>query len=327
MKEMNRRRATVALASLATTGLVPQGARAQAYPARAVKIIVPYGTGTVSDGTARLMSERLGELWNVGVTVENMPGAGGVVGTQAIVRAPADGYTLGMLSSNHGMNSALYTKLPYDPVADLSLILHVTYNQFAFCANPALPVQTLNDLIALARSKPNEITYASSGNGGSPHLAMAKLAYMAGIRLLHVPYKSNGAAVTDVLSGQVDLIATSISALAPHVKAGKLRALAVSGDVQSPQLPGVPTASEAGVKGYSMTNWNGFVAPAGLPGAMTAKLQADMLSVLKDKRTTDRLAGLGAEIEVLNSEEFGKKLRAEIISWSQVVKAANVKID
>lgn len=327
MKPISRRSAAKLLAFAATMPVLGGKAFAQAYPAKAVKLIVPYGPGTVSDATARMMAERLGELWGVAVVVENLTGAGGVVGTQAIAKAAPDGYTLGMLASNHAINAALYSNLPYEPVRDFQPLLHTTFNQFAFCVNPSVPAQTLAEFIALAKVRPGHLTYSSSGNGGSPHLAVAKLAYMAGIQLTHIPYKSNGAAVTDLLSGQVNLMSTSISVLAPHVKAGKLRALAVSGDNRSPLLPDVPTANEAGVAGYSMKNWNGFVAPAGLPAPLAAKIQNDMIAILKDKRSLDRIAALGAELEVLRSDEFEKKLRGEIASWTQVVKATGAKAD
>lgn len=325
MRTISRRQTVIGLASLPLFAAAP--AFGQVFPARTVKLIVPYGPGTVSDATARLMAERLAELWGVGVVVENLTGAGGVVGAQAIAKAAPDGYTLGMLASNHAMNAALYSNLPYDPVKDFKPLLHTTYNQFAFCVNAAVPAQTLRELLALAKAKPGFVTYSSSGNGGSPHLAVAKLAYMAGVQLTHVPYKTNGAGVTDLLSGQVMLMATSVSVLAPHVKSGKLRALAVSGDIRSPMLPETPTANEAGVAGYSMTNWNGMVGPAGLPALLVAKLQADMTTVLKDKRTLEKVAALGAELELLGPDDFDKKLRNEIVSWTQVVKATGVKAD
>ncbi|RYY65995.1 MAG: tripartite tricarboxylate transporter substrate binding protein, partial [Comamonadaceae bacterium] len=243
MRHLSRRQAVTCLAAAPLFMAMTRPATAQAFPTRPVKLIVPYGAGTVSDASARLMAERLAELWGTGVVVENLTGAGGVVGAQAIAKAAPDGYTLGMLASNHAMNAALYSNLPYDPVKDFKPLLHTTYNQFAFCVNPAVPAQNLRELLALARARPGYVTYSSSGNGGSPHLAMAKLAYMAGVQLTHVPYKTNGAAVTDLLSGQVMLMATSISVLAPHVKAGKLRALAVSGSARSPMLPDTPTAA------------------------------------------------------------------------------------
>lgn len=302
-------------------------AQNQTFPARPVRLIVPYGPGTVSDASARLLAERLAEAWGVGVVVENLTGAGGVVGAQAIAKAPPDGHTLGMLASNHAMNAALYGNLPFDPVKDFRPLLHTTYNQFAFCVHPSVPAQSLRELVALAKAQPNFVTYSSSGNGGSPHLAMAKLAYMAGVKMLHVPYKTNGAAVTDLLSGQVMALATSVSVLAPHVKTGKLRALAVSGDVRSPMLADVPTANEAGVTGYSMTNWNGIVAPAGLPAPLAKRLVADMTRVMKDPRMVEKVSALGAEIELLTADDFERKLRQEIVSWTQVVKATGVKAD
>ncbi|WP_310309897.1 tripartite tricarboxylate transporter substrate binding protein [Hydrogenophaga laconesensis] len=292
-----------------------------------MKIIVPYGPGTVSDLTARLLAERLSELWKQGVVVDNQTGAGGAIGTNAIARSIPDGYTLGMLASNHAMNAALYSNLSYDAVKDFKLLVHTTFNQFAFCVNPGLPVQSLRQLIDLAKERPGYVTYGSSGNGGSPHLAMAKLAYMAGVQLTHIPYKSNGAGVTDLLSGQIMMMSTSISVLAPHVKAGKLRALAVSGQTRSPLLPDVPTVAEAGIAGYEMTNWNGLVGPASMSDAIASKIQNDVLSILKDIRTQERVAALGAELAPLESVAFEKKLQAEILSWTEVVKSAKVKVD
>lgn len=321
----SRRRAIQLLGGLPLAMALPS--RAQEYPVRPVKIIVPYGPGTVSDLTARLLAERLSELWKQGVVVDNQTGAGGAIGTNAIARSIPDGYTLGMLASNHAMNAALYSNLSYDAVKDFKLLVHTTFNQFAFCVNPGLPVQSLRQLIDLAKERPGYVTYGSSGNGGSPHLAMAKLAYMAGVQLTHIPYKSNGAGVTDLLSGQIMMMSTSISVLAPHVKAGKLRALAVSGQTRSPLLPDVPTVAEAGIAGYEMTNWNGLVGPASMSDAIASKIQNDVLSILKDIRTQERVAALGAELASLESVAFEKKLQAEILSWTEVVKSAKVKVD
>lgn len=299
----------------------------QAFPVKPVRLIVPYGVGTVSDFTARLLAEKLSTAWGQGVVVENLTGAGGVVGTQTIAKAAPDGYTLGMLASNHAMNAAIYARLPYDAVRDFTPVLHVSFNQFAFCVNSNVPATTLKDFIALAKAKPNQINYGSSGNGGSPHLAVARMAYMAGIQIVHIPYRSNGAAVTDLISGEVALMATSISALLPHIKSGKLRALAVSGDQRSPLLPDVPTVAEAGVPGYSMKNWNGIVGPAGLPPLLVARLQADLREILKDKGVQDQFAAQGVEMEILDSKAFGQRLRDEIATWNEVVKATGAKID
>jgi tripartite-type tricarboxylate transporter receptor subunit TctC len=321
------RRGILRGAFIAFAALACSISAAQTYPSRPVRLIVPYGPGTVSDATARLFAERLSALWGQPVVVENMTGAAGVLGTQTIAKAQPDGYTLGMLASNHAMNAAIYPKLPYDPVKDFKLILHTSFNQFAFCINANVPANTLQEFIALARSKPNQLDYASSGNGGSPHLAMAKLAYMADIKLNHIPYRSNGAAITDLIGGRVAIMSTSISALLPYVKTGQLKALAVSGDTRSPLMPDVPTAAEAGVPGYSMKNWNGIVGPAALPQAIVDKIQKDLLTVLKEKQVTDTFVALGVEMEPLGTDEFKRRLVDEIASWDKVVKATGAKID
>ncbi len=324
MPSFHRRKLLLAGASFPLL-LGPGLAATQSYPARQIRFIVPYGPGTVSDASARLLADKLKERWGQSLVVENLTGAGGVVGTQAIARGAPDGYTLGMLASNHAINAAVYPNLPYDPVADFKPIVHVTFNQFAFCVNSEVPANTLQEFIALAKRQPGKLNYGSSGNGGSPHLAVAKFAYMAGIDLMHIPYRSNGAAVTDLIAGSVALVSTSISALLPHVKNGRLKALAVSGDRRSPLMPEVPTVAEAGVPGYSMKNWNGIVAPAGLSRELVSQIQGDVVAILKDKSVQERVATLGAELDVLPSDAFERRLREEIVSWKDVVKAAGVK--
>jgi tripartite-type tricarboxylate transporter receptor subunit TctC len=281
----------------------------------------------VSDWTARLIGEKLAAGWGQQVIVENLTGAGGVLGTQAIAKAPPDGYVIGMMASNHPMNAAAYRSLPYDAVADFKPVIHTSFNQFLFCVNAAVPAKTLQEFIALAKAKPSELNYSSSGNGGSPHLAVEKLAYMAGIKVTHIPYRSNGAAITDLVSGQVAMMATSISTLLPHVKTGKLRALAVSGDARSPLVPDVPTVAESGVPGYSMKNWNGIVGPAHLSPSIVARLQQDVVSILKDKTVADQFAGQGVEIEVLMSDDFGRRIVDDIAAWQKVVQASGLKVE
>jgi len=281
----------------------------------------------VSDATARLLADKLSERWGQGIVVENLTGAGGVVGTRAIAQSAPDGYTLGMLASNHAINAAVYPDLPYDPLADFTPIVHVTFNQFAFCVNADVSANTLEEFITLAEEQPGKLNYGSSGNGGSPHLAVAKFAHMAGIDLMHIPYRSNGAAVTDLIAGNVALMSTSISALLPHVESGRLKALAVSGDQRSPLMPEVPTVSEAGVPGYTMKNWNGIVGPAGLPRELVERVQNDIIEILKEDDVSERIATLGAELDVLPSDAFERRLREEIVSWKEVVSAAKVKPD
>jgi len=281
----------------------------------------------VSDATARLLADKLAERWGQSIVVENLTGAGGVVGTRAIAQSTADGYTLGMLASNHAINAAVYPDLPYDPLGDFTPIVHVTFNQFAFCVPADVPANTLQEFIALAEEQPGKLNYGSSGNGGSPHLAVAKFAHMAGIDLMHIPYRSNGAAVTDLIAGNVSLLSTSISALLPHVESGRLKALAVSGDQRSPLMPDVPTVSEAGVPGYTMKNWNGIVGPAGLPRELVEHIQDDIIEVLKENAVSERIAALGAELDVLRSDAFERRLREEVSTWKEVVTAAKVRPD
>lgn len=302
-------------------------ARAQTYPSRSVRLVVPYGPGTLSDSLSRQLAEQLSTRWKVGVVVENLTGAGGIIGTQAIAKAPADGYTIGMLASNHALNAALHASLPYDPLKDFTPLLHVSSNQFMLCVNSQVPAATLQEFLALAKAKPNELTYASSGNGGPTHLAVAKLAHMTSVRMLHVPYKSNGAGVNDLLGNQVSCMATSVSVLAPHVKTGKLKALAVLGDTRSPLIPEVPTAQEAGVAGYSMKNWNGIAAPAGLHPEIASQLQRELTEVLSQPAMRDKIAGMGAELELLDAKAFGERIRSEIVAWKQVVVATGAKVD
>jgi tripartite-type tricarboxylate transporter receptor subunit TctC len=300
---------------------------AQSFPARPARLIVPYGPGTVSDLLSRMLAQRLSETWGQGVVVENVVGAGGVIGIQALAKSLPDGHTLGMIASNFAMNPAVHAKLSYDSVRDFKPILHLTFNHFAFVVNPSFPARTVQELIALARAKPGAIDFASSGSGGSPHLAVEMFAHMAGIKLTHIPYRTNGQAVTDVLSGQVALMATSASTLLPHIRQGKLRALAVSGSRRSPLLPDVPSLAEAGVPGYDMKNWNGILAPAGVPDDVVAKLQADITKVFKRPDFEAQVHAMGAEVELLGPDDFGRRISDEIALWTRVVKESGVRVE
>ena len=323
---MDRKRRTFIAAAAGAALLRAVPAIAQSYPARPVRMVVPYGPGTVSDMLSRLLAQRLGETWGQGVVVENVVGAGGVIGIQALAKSPPDGHTIGMISSNFAMNPAVHANLAYDSVRDFRPVLHLTFNHFAFVVNPSFPARTVAELIALAQAKPGTIDYASSGNGGSPHLAVEMFAHMAGIKLTHIPYRSNGDGVTAVLSGQVSLMATSASTLLPHIRQGKLRALAVSGNRRSALLPDVPSVAEAGVPGYDMKNWNGILTPAGVPDVIVAKLQSDITNVFKRADFEAKVHALGAEIELLGPDDFARRINDEIALWKRVVKESGVRI-
>ena len=266
-------------------------------------------------------------MWGQGVVVENLPGTSGIIGLQTLAKSPPDGYTIGAVSSNFAINSALFTKLPYDPIKDFKPLLNLTSNYFVFVVHPSFPGRTVHELIALAKAKPGAIDYASTGNGGSPHLAVEMFAHMAGIKLTHVPYKATGPAVTDVLSGRVPVMSTSISTLLPHIRAGRLRALAVSGDRRVAQLPDTPTVAEAGVPGYEMRHWVGMVAPSGVPDAATARLRADIATVLKSGDVEAQLNAQAVEIDLRGADSFAKLIGEEIALWTQVVKQSGARVE
>jgi tripartite-type tricarboxylate transporter receptor subunit TctC len=323
--DVTRRTFMASTAGAALLGALP--AFAQSYPTRAVRLIVPVGIGTTTDLVSRIVAQRLGEAWGQGVVVENLPGTSGILGLQQLAKSPPDGYTIGAVSSNFAINSALFTKLPYDPIRDFRPLLNLTSNYFVLVAHPSLPAKSVQELIALAKAKEGAVDYASTGNGGSPHLAVEMFAHMAGIKLTHIPYKATGPAVTDLLSGRVPLLFTSISTLLPHIRTGKLRALAVSGGKRVAQLPDVPTMVEAGVPGYDMRHWVGMVAPSGVPEPIVAKLQADMTKILRTPEVESQLNAQAVEVDLLGQDAFAKRISDEIALWTRVVKQSGARVE
>ena len=320
-----RRTFNAALASAALLGALQ--ARAQSFPDRPVRLICPYGPGTVSDRLSRALGQQLNAGWGQPVVVENVTGAGGVIGIQALAKSPPDGHAIAMIASNFAMNPAVYPRLSYDTFNDFKPVVHLTFNHFAFVVHPSFPARTLEEFVALARAKPGTIDFASSGTGGSPHLAVELLAYLAKIKLTHIPYKSNGQAVTDVLGGTVPMMATSVSTLLPHIRQGKLRALAVTGSKRSPLLPDVPTAAEAGVPGYEMKNWNGIIVSSGVSDAVVGRLQKDITGIFERADFKAQVDAMGAEVELLGPADFGRRLRDEVAMWQRVVKESGLKFD
>lgn len=320
-----RRAFNAALASAALLGALQ--ARAQSFPDRPVRLICPYGAGTVSDRLSRALGQQLNAGWGQPVVVENVTGAGGVIGIQALAKSPPDGHAIAMIASNFAMNPAVYPRLSYDTFNDFKPVVHLTFNHFAFVVHPSFPARTLEEFVALARAKPGTIDFASSGTGGSPHLAVELLAYLAKIKLTHIPYKSNGQAVTDVLGGTVPMMATSVSTLLPHIRQGKLRALAVTGSKRSPLLPDVPTAAEAGVPGYEMKNWNGIIVSSGVSDALVGRLQKDITGIFERADFKAQVDAMGAEVELLGPADFGRRLRDEVAMWQRVVKESGLKFD
>ena len=299
---------------------------AHAFPTKPVRIIVAFPPGGGTDIVARMIAVPLGEAWKQPVVVENRAGASGVIGTEIAARADADGHTLFMATmGNMTANQHLYPKMAVDPLRAFAPITKVVDVHFVFMANPALPADGVPELIALAKSKPGQIHYSSSGPGGAPHLAMELFKRQAGVDLTHVPYKGSGPGMTDLLGGRVMLTMDSLLQGLPHIRAGKLRALAVLGPRRSALLPNVPTMAEAGVAAYSLTNWFGLLAPAGTPKDVLAKVHADVVKVLAEPELRKKIAEMGADVVGNSPEEFGAWMRAESAQWAEIIKSANIR--
>jgi len=307
--------------------LMPWSA-AFAFPARPVKIIVAFPPGGGTDIVARLLAPRLGEAWGQAVIVDNRAGASGTVGTEAAARADPDGHTLFMATmGNMTANQHLYPKMAVDPLRAFAPITKVVDVHFVFLANPSLPANNVQELIVLAKKRPGEIAYSSSGPGGAPHLAMELFKRGAGVDLQHVPYKGSGPSFNDLIGGRVMLTMDSLVQSLPHIKAGRLKALAVLGPRRTALLPDVPTVAESGLPGYALTNWFGLLAPAATPKQVLVQLNADVLKVLRQEDLQKRIADLGADVVGNSAEEFGAAMRAESAQWAEVIKAAGIRVE
>jgi tripartite-type tricarboxylate transporter receptor subunit TctC len=301
---------------------------AQAFPTKPVKIIVAFPPGGGTDIVARLIAPRLTEGWGQPVVVENRAGASGTIGTEAAARSDADGHTLFMATmGNMTANQHLYPKMTLDPLRAFAPITKVVDVHFVFMANPALPAASVQELIEVAKKRPGELHYSSSGPGGAPHLAMELFKRQAGVSLTHVPYKGSGPGMNDLLGARVMMTMDSLLQGLPHIKSGRLRALAVLGPKRSALLPDVPTMAEAGVSGYALTNWFGLLAPAATPKEVLLKLNRDVLQVLKDPEIKTRIADMGADVVGNSAEEFGAAMRAESAQWAEIIRGANIRIE
>jgi tripartite-type tricarboxylate transporter receptor subunit TctC len=313
---------------LAAAITAPCTVNAQSYPAKPVRIVVPFAPGGTTDILARLVGQRLGETWRHSVVIDNRPGANGALGTEIVAKAPPDGHTIvmGYLGSL-GINPHLYSKLSYDPLRDFAPITLVASTTQAIVTHPALPVRSTQDLIALAKRRPGQISYASAGIGAPSHLAGELFKMMAHIDLIHVPYKGSGAATTDLLGGHVALSFGGLAAAVPYVKAQRLRVLAVTGAARSPAMPQVPTVAESGVAGFDVTSWFGLLAPAGTPHELIARLHGDVVKILKTDDVRERLAADGAEVVANTPDEFAAYIKSELTKWGRVVKAAGIRAE
>jgi tripartite-type tricarboxylate transporter receptor subunit TctC len=293
---------------------------AQTYPQKTVRIVVPAAPGGGTDILARIIAYKLTENLGQQFVAENRPGAGQILGTESVARSAPDGYTLLMGASPIATNQVLYKKIPYDTLRDFAPIMLCASAPNLLVVHPALPANSVKELVALAKSRPGQITYASAGVGTSPHLSMELFLNMAGIRFVHIPYKGTGPALIDVIAGHVQSTNMNILAGVAHVKAGKLRALAITSANRSAVLPALPTVAEAGVAGYEAISWFGLLAPAGTPRPIIEKIYTETVKVLQMPEVREKLAGDGAEPTPNRPDEFAAYIRSEIIKWTKLVK-------
>lgn len=301
---------------------------AQSYPGKPVRFISPYAPGGGTDIMARTLAQKLTESLGRQFVVENRPGGGGITGTETAAKAPPDGYTI-LLGSKGPLtvNPALYAKLPYDTLRDLAPISLISIVPAVLAVHPSLPVKSVKELIALARARPGELTFSSSGNGGSGHLSGELFAAMAGAKMVHVPYRGTGPATTAVLSGEVTLSFGNMVALQPHVQAGRLRALAVTSAKRLSAAPQLPTVAEAGLRGYEYVTWYGVLAPAGTPKDIIAKLNAELVKIARQPDMRERLTGEGGEVVGSTPEEFSSYIKSELASSAKLVKSVHVRAE
>ena len=317
-----------ALALLALSLVLVGPAGAQPFPAKPLRLFVGFSPGGGVDITGRIVAAKLSELWGQAMTVENRLGAGGTLAADAVAKAPADGYTFVVCNAaSHGIAPSLYKKLPYDPIRDFTPISLLGITSNVMVVHPSVPATTVAEFIAYAKANPGRISFGSSGIGTSPHLSVELLKSMTGINLVHVPYKGGAQSSTDLLGGQIQLLITNLPEQIGYIKAGKTRALGVSTIKRSPQLPDLPTISEAGVPGFDVTVWYGLCAPAGLPRALVDKVNADVAKAVLSPDTRQRLFDQGVEASRNSPEEFAAFIRAEVTKWAKVVRDSGATAD
>ena len=319
-------RSTLALLGLAAV-MAQAPASAQAYPNRPVKIVVPFATGGPADVYARFMAQRLGDALGQSFVVDNKPGGGSVIGTDLAAKAPADGYTLLMMSNTHTVNETLIPNKPFQLMRDFVGVAPINYSDLVLVAHPSVSANNLRELLAQAKANPGKMNYASSGPGTPYHMAGELLKSMASIDVVHVPYKGSSGARTDVLGGQVQLMFDAVTTMTEQVKAGKVKALATSGRARSDVLPDVPTLSEAGVPGYEATIWLGLMAPRGTPQEVVNRLNDAVGKIVGTAEQKQQWSKQGAVPMVMNPTAFTRYLNEDIAKWSTVIKTANIKLD
>lgn len=303
------------------------GAASQTYPSHPVRVVIPLGAGGTTDVPGRIVAQRLSEALGQQFIVENKPGAGGTIGADFVAKSKPDGYTLLLTATPHVITANLYKNLPYKPLDDFTPVIRVASGPYVLTVHPSLGVNSVRELIALAKAQPGKIDYASSGNGSAQHLVGAMFAHMAGIQLSHVPYKGSSQAQQDVVAGIVKVGFFGTPIVIPHMKSGRLRALAVSTAQRSPHMPGTPTIAESGVPGYEALVWVGMLAPAGTPADIVARLNGGITNVLRAPDVQKLLASAGLDPTPTTPAEFGSYLKSEYDKWGKVVRDSGAQIN
>jgi tripartite-type tricarboxylate transporter receptor subunit TctC len=313
--------------ALAAVSLAAPSAHAQTYPNRPIRIVVPFSPGGAVDGPMRVIAEELSKRLGQGLIIDNKPGAGATIGAEIVAKSAPDGYTLLLASQTNAISASLYPQLAFDPVEDFAPVSLIGREPGVLVVNPSLPVNTLQEFIAYAKSRPGQVDYASSGNGSGQHLFAALLASMTGMKLNHIPYRGSGQATTDLIGGRVQMSMPGMAGMLGHIRSGKLRALAVTGARRAPQLPDVPTVAEAGVPGYEAYVWMGLLAPKATPAAVIDKLHRELLVVLATDEVKRYMANASIEVVGSSPTEFGAFFRREKDRWARIVRETGAKVD
>ena len=322
----HRIRITAALAlCLLTSPLLAQ--TAAPYPNRPIRMVVASAPGGILDTVGRIVATRIGESMGQPVVVENRAGAGGILGTELVVKAAGDGYTIGKVATSHAINPGLYPKMPYDTVRDLIAVSHTVNLTNILVAHPSVPASSVRELIALARARPATLTFGSAGNGQSNHLSGEIFRSMAGIDITHIPYKGSAPALTDVLAGNISMMFVDVLSALPHLKSGRLRAIGIAGVNRAPALPDVPTITESGLPGFNGNTWLGLVAPAGTPREIVARISTEVSRALNAPEVRERLLAQGVEPVGSTSEQFAAHLESEMRRYAAVIRSSGAKID
>ena len=323
---MTLRACFILLAAIAVANVHAQAPVAN-YPAKQIRVIVPFPAGGPTDAIARAIGQKLSETWGQPVIVDNRPGAGGNIGTELAAKSPADGYTLFIGTVANAINQSLFAKLPFDFVRDFAPVTQNYVTGLILAVHPSLPAHSVKELIALAKAHPGQLSYSSSGVGGTPHLAGELFNSMAGVTMVHVPYKGSAPAMADLLGGHIQLTFDNMLTVLPQVKAGKLRGLAVTMTTRSPLTPELPTVADAGLKGFEVKSWNGVVVPTGTPKEIIARLNGEIVRILRQPDLREKFLVQGVELVPTTPEEFGAFIKQDIAKWAKVIQLSGARAE